>query len=166
MKKCFTVLFSCLALVALVLAAAPAAAETLKAEQLLEIYHRHSLPVTVAPPVKKLLKKVVTAVEEGDEAEALAIWKKLWERYPTEFSPVERARMKRWVVYRAYLTKGKPLRGVIVAWEQEHKSPSAQKQAIPELQQAINQQAHVIETMSAIMKNMHDTAKAVIRKMK
>ena len=161
--RCFAVLLSCLAVVAIVITAAPVSAEPLKAEQLLEIYHSRGLPPTVAPPVKKVLLGVVAALEDGDEGRALAVWKKLWERYPTEFSPVERARMKRWVLRRAYLTKGKPLHDEIVAWEEEHKSPSAQKTALPDLQASLNAQAQLMQQVSNLMKNMHDTAKAIIQ---
>lgn len=166
MKRMVSVLLSCAALVALVCAALPAGADELKAEQLLELYHSRGLPPTVAPPVKKVLLRVVAALEEGDEDGALAIWGSLWERYPTEFSPVERARMKRWVLRRAYLTKGKPLHDEIVAWEQEHSTPSAQKQAIPELEQALEKQQQTLQLLSAMMKSMHDTAKSIIQNLK
>jgi hypothetical protein len=154
---------ACTALFGIALAAAPASAETLKAEDLLEIYHSHGLPPTVAPPVKKILSQVVSALEKGETDQALDVWKSLWQRYPTEFSPAERTRMQRWVLYRAYLTKGKPLGSVIASWEQEHKTPSAQKLALSDLESAMGEQGQVVHTVSSIMKNMHDTMKATIQ---
>jgi hypothetical protein len=166
MNKSIAILLSCAALVALVCAAWPAGAGELKAEQLLEIYHSRGLPPTVAPPVKKVLLGVVAALEEGDEGKALAIWRKLWERYPTEFSPVERARMKRWVLRRAYLTKGKPLYAEIVAWEEEHQTPSAQRQAIPQLKLVMDRRAKVVQTLSNILKKMSTTSDTIVSNLK
>lgn len=166
MKRSLAAVLSMIAVAGVAFAAAPAAAEALEAELVLEIYHSHDLPPTVAPPIKQVLLQVVAELEQGQEADAAAIWKKLWLSYPKTFSPVERARMLRWVLFRAFLTKGKPLREVIVAWEGAHATPSAQKLAIPDLQASIDAPAGGTQKTSNIMKNAHDTLKAIIQNMR
>jgi len=143
-----------------------AQAGELSAEKVLKIHRTKSLPSGVNTAHKAKLERVVAELQAGDTAGAKVEWAAFCEGYFTAANKGDLEQIERWVLLMGVIkAPDSKLDDEIEAWEKQRKAEGESAQDVNnDLQQAIQAQEHIMQTLSNVSKMVHATAMAVIRK--
>ncbi len=165
MQKRIAVIVFATVVTGLMSATATAQCTTQEAQLTLNAYRTKSLPLDISQSQKTVLRNIASMLKKGQKEQAIAAWKGFCGKYARKSNKKKLPRIERWILNQAYLGKGSPLHRTMLSWERRLGTVGAgANKATIDLQNSLQKQQSLVQSLSAVAKALHDTSMAVIRK--
>jgi hypothetical protein len=138
--------------------------EDQQAGEVLDTYRTTALPAGVTMSHRTSLDQVARMLRSGSTTQAKTAWAEFCKSYFTKSNTQSLRQIQRWVVKQGFIYEGSPLQTTIGSWEREKRAVGANAQvADVDLRDMLNMESRLFQTLSNVIKTMHDTANAIIQ---